>query len=206
MAQKAPDPHAKTERDIDDSLNSAKMDEVMEKYKDAPMMMQLCKIAEEKERQEKQKKGSQHKGQDRDPRVPYDVLVEEGISPNPGPHEERLDALRAVAPCWDTRRASPTQKNDTNCRKSGGLGTKWILGVLAMALANPCNAISAPNQGLCPSEKNWKANQKEGATNPEPTKPDCGREEGPARYDPLWGQAAGLSSDAPQHTKSNQVA
>ena len=71
----------------------------MEEYKNAPMTMLLCKISQEKERHEKEKEEKMQQGQDRDPRVPYDVLVEEGISPNPGPHNGRSNALRAVAPC-----------------------------------------------------------------------------------------------------------
>ena len=72
----------------------------MEEYRDAPMILLLCKIPQENERQEKEQNDRLQKGQDSDPRVPYDVLVEEGISPNLGPSSRRSNALRVVAPMW----------------------------------------------------------------------------------------------------------
>ena len=48
-------------------------------------MMQLCKISAEIDRAKKKAKAKKE-GQTRDLRIPYDVLVQEGISPNLGPH------------------------------------------------------------------------------------------------------------------------
>ena len=48
-------------------------------------MLQRCKVSAEIDKAKKKVKAKKE-GQTRDPRVPYDVLVQEGISPNPGPH------------------------------------------------------------------------------------------------------------------------
>ena len=101
----APDPHVQNEGDTELGFQGTRMEAIMDKYKNAPMMMLLCKISEEKERQEREQNKRQKTGQDRDPRLPYDVLVQEGISPNPGPSDEKRNALLVLAPCGKTRRA-----------------------------------------------------------------------------------------------------
>ena len=64
-----------------------------------PLMMQLCKIKEATCKAENmfdtraaEKGGTSAKGQTADPRKPKEVLIEQGISPNPGPLKTRAKA------------------------------------------------------------------------------------------------------------------
>ena len=58
---------------------------------DLPIMMQLCKIKEATCRAEKlfEDREAMLKDQTMDPRNPKEVLIEQGISPNPGPSKAR---------------------------------------------------------------------------------------------------------------------
>ena len=58
---------------------------------DLPMMMQLCKIKEATRRAETifEERAAMPKTQNKNRRIPKDVLIEQGISPNPGPLRAR---------------------------------------------------------------------------------------------------------------------
>ena len=58
---------------------------------DLPMMMQLCKIKEATCRAEQifEERAAMPKTQSKDPRIPKEVLIEQGISPNLGPLRAR---------------------------------------------------------------------------------------------------------------------
>ena len=152
------------------------MEAIMDKYKNAPMMMLLCKISEEKERQEKERKERQKTGQDRDPRVPYDVLVQEGISPNPGPSDEKQNDRLEDAPRGNLRRAG--------CRGGMRQRTKWIIGLLAMAVMGKVNATTNQSWNHNVSEIAWTHECQR-----ESKKSGC-----PAAGGPVWDISAGIAS------------
>ena len=49
----------------------------------------LCRMAKEMERQKETRETE--KGQTRDPRIPKEVLIQEGIESHPGPNERKKD-------------------------------------------------------------------------------------------------------------------
>ena len=87
MSLTAPGPHEVEDKEADNEENAieAAIDRATADCKpEEPLMTQLCKISAEIDRAKKKTKAKKE-GQTRDPRVPYDVLVQEGIRPNPGP-------------------------------------------------------------------------------------------------------------------------
>ena len=99
MSLVAPGPQAAEEKigvDHEELLVKSAIDRATEECEnDMPLMMQLCKISAEVDKAKKRAKTekarkTKKEGQSADPRVPYDVLVQEGISPNPGPSATKI--------------------------------------------------------------------------------------------------------------------
>ena len=87
MSLTAPGPHEVEDKEADNEENAieAAIDRATADCKpEEPLMTQLCKISAEIDRAKKKTK-AEKEGKTWDPRVPYDVLVQEGISPNLGP-------------------------------------------------------------------------------------------------------------------------
>ena len=88
---RGPQKNEEQEAESEELLVKAAIDRATaERNQDEVLVTQLCKIctgidkAKKRAKTEKTKK-TKREGQIADPRVPYDVLVQEGISPNLGP-------------------------------------------------------------------------------------------------------------------------